>query len=149
MPGLGSWLRETRHGRTGLDAMLLLVAGTPGSGWRAGEVWGVHLAWSGDAATWTERLPDGTSVLGASELLGPGEIILTPGEEYTTPWLSAAWSHRVTPVPLAGGPRTVHAQPPPWYAAGRATLSGRALAACGLQMPTLAPEQALLHAAGV
>lgn len=79
VPGLGTWLRETRHGRTGFDATLLLVAGTPGFGWRAGEVWGAHLAWSGDAATWSERLPDGTSVLGASELLGPGEIILAPG----------------------------------------------------------------------
>jgi alpha-galactosidase len=52
--------------------------------------------------------------------------------------------YRVEPVALAGGPRTAHAQPPPWYEAGGITLSGRALAAAGLQLPALAPEQALL-----
>ena len=57
--GLGTWLRETRHGRTGHDAPLLTVAGTPGFGFRSGEVWGIHLGWSGDAAVWAERLPAG------------------------------------------------------------------------------------------
>jgi alpha-galactosidase len=94
VPGLGTWLRENRRGRTGFDANLLLVAGTPGFGFRSGEVWGVHLAWSGDAASWAERLPDGTAVLGAAELLGPGEVALEPGEEYVAPWLYAAWSVR-------------------------------------------------------
>ena len=45
----GTWLREQRRGRTGFDTPLLLVAGTPGFGWRSGEVWGIHLGWSGDA----------------------------------------------------------------------------------------------------
>ena len=63
--GLGTWLRETRHGRTGHDAPLLTVAGTPGFGFRSGEVWGIHLGWSGDAAVWAERLPAGPGVLGA------------------------------------------------------------------------------------
>jgi alpha-galactosidase len=92
--GHGAWRREGRHGRTGHDAPLLLVAGTPGFGFRAGEVWGVHLGWSGNASTWAERLPDGTAVLGAAELLEPGELLLAPGEEYATPWLYAAWSDR-------------------------------------------------------
>jgi alpha-galactosidase len=92
--GHGAWRRESRHGRTGHDAPLLLVAGTPGFGFRAGEVWGVHLGWSGDAALWAERLPDGWAALGAAELLGPGELRLAPGEEYATPWLYGAWSGR-------------------------------------------------------
>jgi alpha-galactosidase len=92
--GHGTWLRESRHGRTGHDATLMLVAGTPGFGFRTGEVWGVHLGWSGDASTWAERLPDGGAVLGAAELLGPGEVLLEPGQEYSTPWLYAAWSPR-------------------------------------------------------
>ena len=83
------WLRQTRHGRTGHDAPLLLVAGTQGFGFRHGEVWGIHLAWSGDASWWAERLPDGSSVLGAAEL---GEVVVEPGEEYATPWVYAAWS---------------------------------------------------------
>ena len=85
----GAWLRQTRHGRTGHDAPLLLIAGTAGFGFRGGEVWGIHFGWSGDASWWAERLPDGSSVLGAAEL---GEVVLAPGEEYTTPWLYAAWS---------------------------------------------------------
>ncbi len=92
--GLGTWLRETRHGRTGHDAPLLTVAGTPGFGFRSGEVWGIHLGWSGDAAVWAERLPAGPGVLGAAELLGPGEVVLGTGEEYATPWLYAVWSDR-------------------------------------------------------
>ncbi len=44
---LGTYLREGRHGRTGHDATLLLCSGTPGFGNRNGEVWGVHLGWSG------------------------------------------------------------------------------------------------------
>jgi alpha-galactosidase len=90
----GAWRREGRHGRTGHDAPLLLVAGTPGFGFRSGEVWGVHLGWSGDSATWAERLPDGSAVLGAAELLQPGEVRLAPGEEHATPWLYAAHSGR-------------------------------------------------------
>ncbi|HEX7188550.1 MAG TPA: glycoside hydrolase family 36 N-terminal domain-containing protein, partial [Actinomycetes bacterium] len=43
----GTWLRESRSGRTGHDATLLLVAGTDGFGNGRGEVWGAHLAWSG------------------------------------------------------------------------------------------------------
>ena len=88
----GTWLRQTRHGRTGHDAPLLLVAGTRGFSWRSGEVWGIHLGWSGNASWWAERLPDGSSVLGAAELLEPGEVVLEPGEEYATPWLYAVWS---------------------------------------------------------
>jgi alpha-galactosidase len=53
-------------------------------------------------------------------------------------------AYRVEPMTLAGGPRFAHAAPPPWLAAGGITLSGRALAVAGLQLPALAPEQALL-----
>ena len=42
----GAWVREGRHGRTGHDATLVLAAGTPGFGFRSGEVWGLHLGWS-------------------------------------------------------------------------------------------------------
>ena len=90
--GFGSWRREGRHGRTGHDATLLMVAGTPGFGFRSGEVWGVHVAWSGDHVTLAERLPEGYAQLGGGELLAPGEVILQPGDHYTMPWLYAVWS---------------------------------------------------------
>ncbi|WFE34530.1 alpha-galactosidase [Micromonospora sp. WMMD975] len=89
---MGAWVREGRHGRTGHDATLLLVAGTPGFGFGHGEVWAVHPAWSGDHVTVAERRPTGEATLGGGELLAPGEIVLGPGEEYATPLLYAAWS---------------------------------------------------------
>ncbi|MET7880518.1 alpha-galactosidase [Micromonospora profundi] len=88
----GSWVREGRHGRTGHDATLLLVAGTAGFGFGDGEVWAVHTAWSGDHVTFAERHPTGVSTIGGGELLAPGEIRLATGESYTTPLLYAVWS---------------------------------------------------------
>jgi alpha-galactosidase len=82
----GSHARESRRGRTGHDATGLLVAGTPGFGFRHGEVWGVHVGWSGNHLHLAERLPEGAS-LGGGELLGPGEVRLAPGERYQTPWV--------------------------------------------------------------
>ncbi|WP_188186842.1 alpha-galactosidase [Nonomuraea sp. SYSU D8015] len=87
----GSRVRENRRGRTGSDASLLLAAGAPGFGFRSGEVWAVHVGWSGNHVTYAERLPDGRAVIGGGELLLPGEVRLEPGTEYTTPWLYAAY----------------------------------------------------------
>ena len=90
----GTWQRAARHGRTGHDATLVMVAGTPAFGFRAGEVWGVHLAWSGDHVHYAERTAEGESLLGGHELLGPGEVVLAPGEKYQTPDLLGSWSDR-------------------------------------------------------
>jgi len=87
---LGTHLREGRRGRTGTDASLLLAAGEPGFGFRRGEVWAVHVAWSGNHRTLAEALPDGRRVLGGGELLLPGEVRLAAGATYTSPWLHAA-----------------------------------------------------------
>jgi alpha-galactosidase len=88
----GTWLRESRSGRTGHDATLLLVAGTAGFGNRSGEVWGAHLGWSGNHLSYAERRPDGRAVVGLAELLQPGELVLRQGEEYATPTVHAVWS---------------------------------------------------------
>jgi alpha-galactosidase len=88
----GAWVREGRHGRTGHDATLVLAVGTPGFGFRSGEVWGLHLAWSGDSVHWAERNPDGHAGVGAAELLGPSEVALGPGESYATPPVLATYS---------------------------------------------------------
>jgi alpha-galactosidase len=88
----GTWQRTSRHGRTGHDATLLLSAGTPGFGFRSGEVWAVHVAWSGDQTVYAERTPEGESLLGGGELLAPGEVALERGETYESPWLVGAWS---------------------------------------------------------
>ncbi|TDQ54192.1 alpha-galactosidase [Actinorugispora endophytica] len=92
----GTRLRESRRGRTGHDAPLLLAAGTAGFGFGHGEVWGAHVAWSGDHVHLAERFAEGAGqaagVLGGGELLRPGEVRLGPGESYRTPWTVLTWS---------------------------------------------------------
>jgi alpha-galactosidase len=88
----GTWLRSARHGRTGHDSTLVIAAGTEGFGFGTGEVWAVHLGWSGNHESMIERLPDGETVLAVGELLEPGEVVLQPGEQYETPTAYAAYS---------------------------------------------------------
>ncbi|WP_241992995.1 alpha-galactosidase [Cryobacterium frigoriphilum] len=90
--GHGLWSRECRHGRPGHDDPFLTVAGTPGFGFRTGEVWATHLAWSGDKRVWAESSPLGPVVLGVGELLAPGEVSVPPGDSYTAPWAVFAYS---------------------------------------------------------
>ena len=85
----GTLLRASRRGRTGHDATLLMTAGTHGFGWRSGEVWAAHTAWSGNHEHLVEALPEGAgrhhAVIGGGELLAPGEVHLEPGETYAAP----------------------------------------------------------------
>jgi alpha-galactosidase len=92
----GAHVRSIRRGRPGHDSPLVSLAGTPRFGFRHGEVWASHIAWSGNQEYVVERLPEGagvaTSVMGARELLAPGEIRLGPRERYETPEMLFAWS---------------------------------------------------------
>ncbi len=87
----GAHRREGRHGRTGADAPTVLHVGVPGFGYRAGEVWGVHVAWSGNHVHYAERAPGGVQLMGGGELLLPGEGRLGPGESYVGPWVYASY----------------------------------------------------------
>ncbi len=89
-PGHGVWLRETRHGRGGHDDPFLMIAGTPGFGFRSGEVWAAHVAFSGDTRQWFERADLGPALLGAGERTAA--TTLMPGEEYDAPTVVATWS---------------------------------------------------------
>jgi alpha-galactosidase len=88
---VGAWVRESRGGKPGLDHATLLAAGEPGFGFRTGRVWAVHLGWSGNQVLAAERVPAGTRLLRAGELLLPDEVVLAPGETYRTPWLYGSW----------------------------------------------------------
>lgn len=90
---LGTHLRENRRGRTGTDATLLHLAGERGFGFRTGEVWALHVAWSGNHRTLAERTPAGVSLLGAGETLLGGEVRLAGGESYTSPWIVGSYGH--------------------------------------------------------
>ncbi len=90
----GTWLRESRHGRPGHDDSFLLAVGTPGFGFRTGQVWAHHLGWSGDKRTFIDSSATGHRIVGLGELLAPGEITLAQSEQYETPWLYSAYSDR-------------------------------------------------------
>ncbi|HEY2266069.1 MAG TPA: alpha-galactosidase [Streptosporangiaceae bacterium] len=104
--GDGLWLREGRRGHTGHDSATVLVAGVPGFTFGRGEVFGLHVAWSGNTVHRLERVPSGlgmasdgvegilpgVTTIGGGELLLPGEIALAEGESYTTPWVYLAAS---------------------------------------------------------
>ncbi|WP_314148525.1 alpha-galactosidase [uncultured Leifsonia sp.] len=92
----GSHVRRARRGKPGHDAPFLVVAGTADLGFRRGEAWATHLAWSGDAEYVVERLTEGagpfSATIGAGEGLRPGEIVLADGERYVAPTALFVWS---------------------------------------------------------
>lgn len=85
----GVHLHEGRHGRTGFDAPMMMYCGEPGFGFERGEVFGLHVAHSGNHRTWIERCNNGLQVMGGGELLLPGEVQLTAEQSYTSPWIYA------------------------------------------------------------
>lgn len=87
----GTYLRESRRGRPGADATLLLCAGRPGFGFETGRVHGIHVAWSGSHSVLAERVPTGEAFLSGGELYAPGEIVLEPGATIATPWVVGSW----------------------------------------------------------
>ncbi len=89
---VGAHARENRRGRTGPDAPLVMTAGTAGLGFRSGEAWGVHVAWSGNHVVRAERTAEGARVLAGGELLLPGEVRLRPEEEHVSPWLYGSYA---------------------------------------------------------
>jgi alpha-galactosidase len=90
--GHGAHVRESRRGKPGQDTAYLMTVGVPGFGFAEGEVWALHVAWSGDQRYVVEQLPETPPVLGGGELLRAGEIRLSPGERYETPTCYHAWS---------------------------------------------------------
>jgi alpha-galactosidase len=95
---VGTHLRESRQGRPGLDSPFLLAAGRAGFDFTQGEVWGLHVAWSGNQFVYAERTYNGARYLAGGELLLPGEIRLAPGESYTTPWILCCHGHGLNRV---------------------------------------------------
>jgi alpha-galactosidase len=89
-PGHGVWLRETRHGRGGHDAPFLMTVGTPGFDFESGEIWAMHVAWSGDVNQWFERTDLGPALLGGGERLE--RELIEPGAEHVSPEVVAVWS---------------------------------------------------------
>lgn len=90
--GAGLIDSENRTGRTSHHAPPFLIVGTRGFGDAHGDVLGMHLGWSGDSETLVERLRDGRVQAQLAPLLSPGEVVLSPGQTWTSPTLYAARS---------------------------------------------------------
>ncbi len=95
---VGTWRRESRKGKPGLDSSYLLAAGEPGFSFTAGLIWAVHVGWSGNQVAYAEHTYNGVSMLGGGELLLPGEIRLRPNQRYRTPWLYASFGRGLNEV---------------------------------------------------
>jgi alpha-galactosidase len=81
----GAVTRQSRRGRPGHDAPMILALSEGEPRWRQGRVWAAHLAWSADTTYRSDRVTDSTTLLGTGELLRPGEMVLAPGDAYETP----------------------------------------------------------------
>ncbi|MCT9818865.1 alpha-galactosidase [Microbacterium sp. W1N] len=100
----GAVARQSRRGRPGHDAPTAGILSVGEPRWESGEVWGVHTAWSSDVTYRTDRLTDAVTVVGAGELLRPGELVLAPGDAYAAPAAAFVWS----PAGLDGFAARVH-----------------------------------------
>ncbi|MFK8025340.1 MAG: alpha-galactosidase [Ilumatobacter sp.] len=88
----GELIVENRRGRTSHESPPVLFMGEAGFSEWDGEIYGVHVAWSGNHTMFAERLPDGRRYVQCGELLHPGEVVLEPGESYTTPEVVGVYS---------------------------------------------------------
>ena len=88
----GSVTRDCRRGKTGHESPWMFIASVGAPAWTGGEIWACHLAWSGNQTYRSDNLTAHEPLIGAGELLGPGEIRLTAGTSYTTPDVCFAYS---------------------------------------------------------
>ena len=101
---VGRFEKNALAGRPDFDASLLLTAGKPGFGFESGEVYSVHVAWSGNSVLSAERLPYTQGLIGGGELLFGGEVVLPGTDEaenanaYTTPWLYGSFGDGLNEV---------------------------------------------------
>lgn len=86
------YLQENRRGRTSHEYFPGMVVGTEGFKEQTGEVWGVHLGWSGNHRFQVAVKSNGKRFIQAEVLYLAGEVSLAKGETLSTPWLYATYS---------------------------------------------------------
>ena len=92
----GSLSVENRSGRTSHDRVPIAFVGTEAFTETIGEVWGVHLEWSGNSLVSIDASTDGRRSMQVSELLFSGEVVLATNEAYETPWVACVYSESGT-----------------------------------------------------
>ena len=88
----GGFIQENRRGRTSHEHYPALMVGPCGFAEETGEVWGAHLAWSGNHRMRVDVKADGRRVLQAEALYLPGETYLAAHASLTTPTLYMSYS---------------------------------------------------------
>lgn len=88
----GSFSQDNRRGRTSHEYFPGMMVGNQGFSEQHGEVWGFHLAWSGNNQVRCETKSDGRRFAQMGELLLAGEVTLAKEESYTSPELYACYS---------------------------------------------------------
>jgi len=88
----GGVIQENRRGKTSSEHFPAVMIGHPGFSEEQGEVWGMHLGWSGNHRLRADIKTDGRRVVQAEALYFPGEQRLEEGETLETPWLYASYS---------------------------------------------------------
>ncbi|WP_407702335.1 alpha-galactosidase [Vibrio algarum] len=90
----GAFSQDNRRGRTSHEYFPGMMVGSSGFSEQTGEVWGFHLAWSGNNHVRCETKSDGRRFAQMGELLLAGETSLKNGESYSTPELYACYSDK-------------------------------------------------------
>ncbi len=88
----GTYLRENRKGRTSHDCWPSVIVHERSATEDRGDVYGMHLGWSGNHRLRVEELADGRVYALFGELFHPGELSLAAGESYRSPTLFATCS---------------------------------------------------------
>ena len=91
---IGTWVRESREGRSGHNFSIADIALTAQTSFQSGSAWATSIAWSGNSHYLVERGFDGQQSIGAGELLLAGEVILKANESYQAPALFAVYSNQ-------------------------------------------------------
>lgn len=90
----GGFIQENRVGRTSHEYPPMLIVGEEGYKEQKGNVWGFHLAWSGNHRIRADIDIRGRRTVQLEALYFPGEISLEQGEEVATPWVYTTASNQ-------------------------------------------------------
>ncbi len=92
-------LIENRTGRTSHEQLAVVFAGTDGFSEQSGDVWGVHLAWSGNFRFVCDGVTEHLKTIHIGELVQAGEVVVPPNHTYDSPDIVVSYSsHGLTPV---------------------------------------------------
>lgn len=90
----GGFIQENRVGRTSHEYPPSIMIGEQGFKEQSGQVWGFHLAWSGNHRIRADIDIRGRRTVQLEALYYSGEIQLAKNEEIATPWVYTTFSNQ-------------------------------------------------------